>query len=179
MTGCSCRPKPLAAYARELNPQVYVVPNVASKEMVKLADDAFAARVEARRESRQITIAYLSGSPTHDRDFLQAADCGALGARERYWLAVCSSSGTSRSIPVSSAIEDRITTMPIQPWQRLPRVLADVDINLAPLEPDNAFTESKSCLKYIEAGLVGVANNRQPATRLCSRDRTWPEWLTR
>jgi GT2 family glycosyltransferase len=153
--------EPLAALARELNPRVYVVPNVASKDMVKLADDALAAKAEAPKAPRGITIAYLSGSPTHDRDFLQAAEA-VLWALENdsscRFLAVGNLSLDSRF----ERYRDRITTMPIQPWQRLSRLLADVDISLAPLEPDNPFTESKSCLKYIEAGLVGVPTIASP-----------------
>lgn len=150
--------EPLARHARELNDRVFVVPNAASKEMVRLADAALAS---AQKESKFVTIAYLSGTPTHDRDFLHAAD-GVLSALE-----------TDRScrllvvgnLTLDSRFErnrDRITTVPLQPWQRLPTILAGVDINLAPLEPDNPFTESKSCLKYIEAGLLGVPTIASP-----------------
>src|SRR5207253_2012078 len=42
------------------------------------------------------------------------------------------------------------------PWRHLADLLAEVDINLAPLEANNPFTDAKSCLKYLEAALVGV-----------------------
>jgi glycosyltransferase involved in cell wall biosynthesis len=42
------------------------------------------------------------------------------------------------------------------PWQDLPRLIRRVDINLAPLELNNPFTECKSSLKYFEAAILGV-----------------------
>jgi GT2 family glycosyltransferase len=150
--------EPLAELARELNPRVYVIPNAASREMVKLADEALEEEIEERGG---VTIAYFSGSPTHDRDFLQAADA-VLWALEQdsgcCFLVVGNLSLDSRF----DRVQDRVRRLPIQPWQRLPRLLREVDVNLAPLEPDNAFTESKSCLKYIEAGLVAVPTIASP-----------------
>jgi GT2 family glycosyltransferase/glycosyltransferase involved in cell wall biosynthesis len=153
--------EPLAELAREHNANVHVVPNAASREMLELADDALDAEAEAGGQHEGVTIAYLSGSPTHDRDFLQAADA-VLWALESdlacRFLAVGNISLDSRF----DRYRDRVMTLPIQPWRRLPRVLAGVDLSLAPLEPGNPFTEGKSCLKYIEAGLVGVPTIASP-----------------
>ena len=152
--------EPLAELARELNPNVYVIPNAASKEMVKLADEALDEEREHDAQ-KAVTIAYFSGSPTHDRDFLEAADAvlwaldGDPGCR---FLVVGNLTLDSRF----DRFQERITRVSIQPWRRLPRLLRTVEVNLAPLEPDNAFTESKSCLKYIEAGLVGVPTIASP-----------------
>ena len=152
--------EPLAELARELNPNVQVVPNVASKEMVEIADTVLAEKAKAV-EPGKLTIAYLSGTPTHDRDFLQAA-AAVLWALQQYPAARFLVVGNLTLDPRFERFGDRITRMPIQPWRRLPRLLAGVDISLAPLESDNPFTESKSCLKYIEAGLVGVPTIASP-----------------
>jgi glycosyltransferase involved in cell wall biosynthesis len=42
------------------------------------------------------------------------------------------------------------------PWQRLATIFTEVDINLAPLELDNPFTQCKSDLKYLEAAIMGI-----------------------
>src|SRR5262249_2125519 len=46
--------------------------------------------------------------------------------------------------------------VPFMPWYELPRALASLDINLAPLEKHNPFCNAKSELKYLEAAAVGV-----------------------
>jgi hypothetical protein len=52
--------------------------------------------------------------------------------------------------------QDRVKHIPFCPWQSLPGLLAQLDINLAPLELDNPFCQAKSEIKYVEAGLVKV-----------------------
>jgi glycosyltransferase involved in cell wall biosynthesis len=149
--------EPLAAAAAALNPRVVVVPNVVSAEMVRAGE---AARAGADRR-RPPTIAYLSGTPTHDIDFLEAAPA-VLDALERFaelrFLAVGHLGLDDRF----DRFGDRVERLAAVPWQRLPSVLANVDVNLAPLERDNPFTEAKSCLKYLEAAVVGVPTVASP-----------------
>jgi glycosyltransferase involved in cell wall biosynthesis len=51
---------------------------------------------------------------------------------------------------------DRVERLPFVPRRALFGNIASLDINLAPLEIDNPFCESKSELKFFEAGVVGV-----------------------
>jgi GT2 family glycosyltransferase len=150
--------EPLATHAQKLNPRVFVIPNAANEEMLRLGDEALERE---RGERNEVRLAYLSGSPTHDRDFLEAADAilWALDDNPAVWLIVV---GNLELDSRFARYRDRTERLPILPWRRLPFVLAGVDVNLAPLERDNPFTESKSCIKWIEAGLVAVPTIASP-----------------
>jgi 2,3-diketo-5-methylthio-1-phosphopentane phosphatase len=162
MTAChavTVTTEPLGEKAARLHGRVLVEPNVVSREMVDHAEAAL-ARAGKRGDDRP-TIAYLSGTPTHDADFLEAADA-VLWALETYPAARFLGVGR---LTIDSRFErfgDRVELIGLQPWQLLPEVLAGVDCNLAPLERGNPFSECKSCLKFLEAGLVGVPTIASP-----------------
>jgi glycosyltransferase involved in cell wall biosynthesis len=151
--------EPLRKAASRYNANIEVAYNVASDEMTRQADAAVASR--RARESETVTIAYFSGTATHNVDFAEAADA-VLWALETYpnvhFLAV----GLLTLDPRFDAYAERVERVPLQPWQRLPELLARTDVNLAPLEPRNPFTDGKSCIKYIEAGLVGTPTIASP-----------------
>jgi glycosyltransferase involved in cell wall biosynthesis len=111
--------------------------------------------------AQRVTIGYLSGTPTHDRDFLQAADA-LLWALDTLPETRLVTVGPVELDPRFERFGERIQRLPLYPWQRLPEVLASIDINIAPLEPDNPFSEAKSCVKYMEAALVGVPTIASP-----------------
>jgi GT2 family glycosyltransferase/glycosyltransferase involved in cell wall biosynthesis len=151
--------EPLAAFARELNPLVFVIPSVADEEMLHLADEALESG--ERHERDEVLLGYISGPTVHDRDFLEVAD-EVLRALDVYPTVRLVVMGNLELDGRFARHGDRIERLPILPWRRVPAVLARIDVNLAPLERDNPFTESKSCIKWVEAGLVGVPTIASP-----------------
>ena len=156
---------PLAEHGAGLVERGAVVHNVVSETMVEQAN---AARTSRKHDGDVIRIGYLSGTATHDSDFLEAADAvlSTLGSRPDVRFVAA---GPLRLDQRFDAFGDRVERVPYQPWQRLPALLATLDVSLAPLERDNPFTECKSCLKFLEASVVGVptvASARSDFTRV-------------
>lgn len=168
--------EPLRARALELLENVQVVPNVASRTMVELSRRArerrallrhAAATADARGDDaaaaagRAVVLAYLSGTPTHRRDFAQAVPALAhvLDTHPEASLLLVGHIAVPDELARFAA---RIAHRPLVPWQELPGILAGVDVNLAPLETGNAFTECKSSIKFLEAALVGVPTVATP-----------------
>lgn len=147
---------------KPLRETVYVTPNVVSKEMVRRADMALSiAHTQKENERDSVTIAYFSGSPTHNRDFAVAQEA-VLWILEKYPRTRFKLVGHLRLDPRFDRYGARVERVPLQPWQSLPELYRSVQINLAPLEPDNVFTDSKSSIKYLEAALVRVPTVASP-----------------
>jgi glycosyltransferase involved in cell wall biosynthesis len=156
--------EPLRERAGELLDNVHVAGNVASREMTELSRLARERRavVAARRAADgDVVLGYFSGTPTHARDFAEAVPAlvQLMDAHPRVRLLLVGHIDTPREL---HRFAGRIAHLPLVPWQRLPGIMADVDVNLAPLERDNVFTECKSAIKYLEAALVGVPTVATP-----------------
>jgi glycosyltransferase involved in cell wall biosynthesis len=148
---------PLCEHARRHCDHVEVVFNAVSEQMVALADAALEQHGDntAPFPGREVSIAYLSGSRTHERDFSEAGEA-LVWALDTYPQVRCLLVGKLDLDARFDRFESRIARIPVQPWQALPELLSRVDVNLAPLERDNPFTECKSSVKYLEAALVAV-----------------------
>ena len=154
--------EPLRDAASRFHERIEVTYNAVSDEMTAQADAAVAARPQPElRAADAVTIGYFSGTHTHNKDFLQAADA-VLWALDTYADVIFLAVGALTLDARFDAYGERVRRLPLQPWQQLPGILVQTDINLAPLEPRNPFTECKSCLKYIEAGLVGTPTIASP-----------------
>jgi glycosyltransferase involved in cell wall biosynthesis len=151
--------EPLAEVARSFNTNVFVIPNAASREMIELGDQA--EETAERQGENTIQLGYVSGSPTDALDFLEASDAvlWALETNPSVRLVLIGELDLGRRF---DCYDGRIERIPVQPWRRLPPLLADLDVNLAPYEPGNPFSESKSCLKWLEAALVGTPTIASP-----------------
>ena len=102
----------------------------------------------------RVTIGYFSGTPTHNRDLAVASPAIArlLAADPMVNLRIVGF--LDKSGPLA-AFPGRVELVPLQDYLNLQRVIAEVDINIAPLQ-DNPFTNCKSELKFFEAAAVGV-----------------------
>ncbi|MDD5467922.1 MAG: glycosyltransferase [Anaerolineales bacterium] len=140
----------LADCVRPMKRAVWVLRNAFSMEMLTLS--ASAADKKSKTPGR-VVIGYASGTPTHDRDFalLQPILCEILAKylQVELWLLgpVHPGTGWGRS-------SSRVRQFKRVDWRELPGWLARFDVNLAPLQADNPFAQSKSEIKYVEAGLV-------------------------
>jgi glycosyltransferase involved in cell wall biosynthesis len=145
------------ALAREVedafpDKQVALCRNRVSEAMCEGAKRALA---EERPRDRVVRLAYFSGTNTHRRDFAECVSALAriLEAYPHVRLVLVGHIDLPRELAAYSARVDR---HPFMDWRRLPALYREIDVNLAPLEGDNRFTEAKSELKYLEAALVGV-----------------------
>jgi glycosyltransferase involved in cell wall biosynthesis len=101
-----------------------------------------------------IGIGYFSGSPTHNRDFAIVAPAlvRLLEADPDIRVRIV---GFIDSTGPLAAFADRVEQFPLQDWINLQKLIAEVEINIAPLQ-DNMFTNCKSELKFFEAAAVGT-----------------------
>ena len=142
----------LARHVTSVNSRVAVTYNTVSAAMAKAGAAAMAS---SARDGGDVVLAYLSGTATHDRDFLEAAP-SVLWALERFEEVRFWAAGLLTLDERFERFGSRVLRLPYRPARRLPRLLASVDVSLAPLEPASDFTDAKSCLKYLEAAVVGV-----------------------
>lgn len=159
-------------------PTVFVNRNIASEEMVYLSQRAIRERdvlpflnesqVEAKekrqwrnarelsqsRDASKVRIGYFSGSITHNDDFAHVLPA-VVKLMEEYPQVELHIAGELSLPPDLERFKDRVVAAPFMPWERLPRLIASVDINIAPLI-DNVFNRAKSENKWLEAALVKV-----------------------
>lgn len=144
----------LAELVRRRAKPAYVHRNSLGREMSALAEKL--RRERRRRGSREaVVVGYGSGSATHDVDFAAAAPA-LLCVLERFaqvelWIA------GPLVLPAEFAgFGERVRRFPLSDWREWFALLSQMDVALAPLEPDNLFCRAKSEIKFVEAGALGV-----------------------
>ncbi len=139
-----------------------VVPNFMTSEQVDYSISLAEARAanEGRRDGR-LHIGYFSGTPTHNKDFaiVHGALRDILLAHPEVVIRLVGYlelKGTALS-----AFADRIEWVPFTDFLNLQRLIAETEVNIAPLQ-DNRFTNCKSELKFFDAGAVGIPTLASP-----------------
>jgi glycosyltransferase involved in cell wall biosynthesis len=153
----------LAERAKEYQPQLRtaIMPNYLNPQQQALSETLYDAKRKSgfARDGR-IHVGYFSGSPSHARDFAIAAPAIArlMRADPRVVLRAV---GFLDPRPELTTLKDRIEVLPLQDFINLQRLIAEVEINIAPLQ-DNVFTNCKSDLKFFEAAICGTLTLASP-----------------
>lgn len=149
---CTTTTKFLAEKLKEHGKNVIIVPNKLSEAEVEYAQ---AALRELRKEDGTIRIGYFSGTISHNKDFATVTEAlmYVLENHENIELFLVGPLDIESEL---NKYKDRIKQLPFVPLDKHFANIAKVDINIVPLEIGNPFCESKSELKFFEAGIVGV-----------------------
>ncbi len=139
--------KELKKYVKE----VFVNKNVASEKMLELSLEAIE---ESKKDDNKVVLGYLSGSITHNPDF-ELIVPPITKIMEKYEFVYLKIVGYLDIPEELKKYQDRIMVEPFKNWTNLPKIISDMDINLAPLE-DSLFNRAKSENKWTEAALVKV-----------------------
>jgi glycosyltransferase involved in cell wall biosynthesis len=132
--------------------KVFLVKNKMSRFDVELAQTL---RGYGHPKDGTIRISYLSGTPSHNKDFatITGALCRILKEFPEVRLVLAGPLDTEDHL---NQYATQIIRVPFAPRKEYFATVASMDINVAPLELGNPFCESKSELKFFEAGLLGV-----------------------
>lgn len=148
----------LVEAARAQGLHAFLHPNGLGAEQAYLSQEALHASADsraARRAEGICRVGYLSGSTTHDRDWAlvepQVAEVLERHGTAELWLL-----GPLALHGHLAEDHSRVRRVPFRPFQDLPRLSAELDVILAPLEPGLEFSEAKSAVKWLEAAAVGV-----------------------
>ena len=152
---CTTTTSFLADKLREKGKRVFIVPNRLSEEDARIADEIRRKREMEEGERNKTVISYFSGSASHNKDFATITGplFTILGKYPDVELAIYGPLDLDSRF---DAFRERIRRAHYVPREKHWENIARTDINLAPLEVGNPFCESKSELKFFEAGIIGV-----------------------
>lgn len=137
-----------------------VIPNSLSKEQVEISNKLVSS--EEKSHDKKFVMGYFSGSPTHKKDLDEALP-EVIEFLKRHDDAVLRVVGYMKfSKDVEKYVDEgRIEFVPFVDFRKLQRLMAEVDVNIAPLMI-NDFTNCKSELKFFEAAVVETTTIASP-----------------
>ena len=140
----------LAQEAKKMGQSAFVIPNSLPSQMPPAVD----------KQLDIINICYLSGTASHDKDFKECEEA-IIKLLSTYDNVVFNLVG---ELVLCDALSDheRVIRHELMSHNNMLQFLSSMDINLAPLELGNEFTECKSELKIFEAAYYAVPTVASP-----------------
>jgi glycosyltransferase involved in cell wall biosynthesis len=130
----------------------WVVPNFLNTLQLERSAEVRRSLHTSKRPDVVGRIGYFSGTPTHNRDFelVSPALARVMARHSEVRLLIV---GFLDIGPALRGLSDRIDIIPLTDFLTLQTLIGSTDLNIVPLQ-NNAFSNSKSELKYFEAAIV-------------------------
>jgi len=137
----------IAEHMRKIIPTVLINRNSVPDALLERSKKAYISRT-----GEDVVLGYFSGSKTHDDD-LKLIENVLIETFDKYPKVKLTLVGPLTLSDKLKAYEDRIIRHDFVSFEKLPDLIAQIDINLLPLAPTE-FNHGKSEIKYTEAALV-------------------------
>ncbi|MDG6141860.1 rhamnan synthesis F family protein [Lactococcus formosensis] len=131
--------------------EVIINRNLASEELVSLSQNTLR---DYTQDHSKVKLGYFSGSITHNENF-EMIKSAIVQILEKYPHVELHLVGYIDLPQDLQKYAKQIKMNPYVDWRELPRLISQMDINLAPLV-DSVFNRAKSEIKWLEAALVKV-----------------------
>ncbi len=134
---------------------VFVVKNKLSKQELRWTREARKTYLRRSNKDMGVRLGFFSGSVSHNRDFATIIPAleiilSRYSNVKLYLVGYLDTEGK-----FYQKFKNQIVQLPFVPRKKHYQNIAEVDINLAPLEMTD-FCQSKSELKFFEAGIIGI-----------------------
>jgi len=135
--------------------RIFVSYNKLSKNQINWAKNVLRKKMKIKPNDKKIRIGYFSGSRSHDNDFETVSNVilKILKENKNVILMIV---GHLKLNDKFKDVKNQVEKFDFVSLKKFPKLVARVDINIAPLEIDNPFCQAKSALKYFEAGLLEI-----------------------
>ncbi len=150
---------------------VTIIPNFLNQEQQEISQELRSS--QPANPQSGLRIGYFSGSRSHARDF-DIAVPGIAKFLARHKQARLIIAGILDFPEELVPVQDQIERLPFMDYLSLQRAIHQVDVNIVPLQL-NAFTDSKSELKFFEAAAVDtitIASPTEVFRRVISEGKT-------
>jgi len=149
---CTTTVNYLAEKLRQKGKEVIIVPNKLSNQEVSLAEEILK---KEKKKDGFLRLGYFSGTLSHNKDFATITQ-PLIKMLKRYPKVKLVLAGPLDINNQLNKYKSRIEILPFVSRNKYYKNIRQVDINLAPLEIGNPFCESKSAIKFIEAGILNI-----------------------
>lgn len=164
---CTTTTKFLAKKLEEREKKVFIVHNKLSQKDLEVCDEILE---KPKRKDEKIRLGYFSGTASHNKDFATITEA-LLQIMEKYSQAELFLVGPLDTENKLNKFKDRIRQFSFVPREEHFANIYSIDINLAPLVLNDPFCESRSELKFFEAGILKVPT-------VAVRNQTFSEAIT-